>query len=97
MCAATPWRDFWKGWGDDRDPALVADPVERLVEGEAALDALLDAEREDVADRAGDLHADDADKAVVRRAHRGLDAGVDLVVVGDRKRVEPDSRGLFEQ
>ena len=46
---------------------------------------------------AADLRAGDPDQTVVRRALGGREAGVDLVVVGDRERVETDGLGLGEQ
>ncbi len=94
MCSNTPWRDSWKGW-DDREAALVTDAVERLAEGQALRDRLLDAQREDVAGGTGHLHARNPDEVVLRCEFGGPETGVDLVVVGDRERVQPDGAGLL--
>jgi len=48
-----------------------------------------------VAGAAGHLHPRDADQPVLRCQFCGFEARVDLVVVGDRQRVEPDGRRLF--
>jgi len=50
-----------------------------------------------VAGRTRHLHADDADEPVVGGQLRGLDAGVDLVVVRDGERVEADRGRLLQE
>ena len=83
--------------GDDCDAALVADARDGLLERQPGGDPLADPERKHVAGGAADLRAGDPDQIIVRRALGGREAGVDLVVVGDRERVETDGLGLGEQ
>jgi len=82
---------------DDREAVLIVDPVERLVVVEAGGDQLPDTEREHVAGGARDLHPGNADEAVVVRQLGGLQTRVELVVVGDRERVEAHGGRLFEK
>ena len=84
-----------EGMRDDGDAARLSDPVERLVEGEAARHQLVDAEREHVAGRGGHLHSDDTHEPVLGGQLGRLDARVDLVVVRDGERVEADRSRLL--
>ena len=86
-----------EGMRDDCDPAALADALDRLLEGEAGGDVFGDPECEHVARGARDLDAGDADEAVGGCQLGGLQARADRVVVGDRKRVELNGGGLFEQ
>jgi hypothetical protein len=83
--------------GDDGDAVLFVDALERLHEGKPGGNLLADAEREDVPRGGGDLHPRDADQPVLRGEFGRLQARVELVVVGDGQRIEPDGLRLGEQ
>ena len=85
-----------EGVGNDRDSSLLADALEGLREGQAGRNAFADTDGKDMARGGSDLHAGDADETIGGGQLGGFDARVQHVVVGDRKRVEADTRGLLE-
>ena len=80
------------------EPALLSDRCDRVGEGHAARDLLLQEEPDHLALAVGlDLLAGNDDEVAVARELDRLERAAERVVVGDRDRAEPDLLRVVEQ